>query len=175
MTESNILSWIKTNLSGYIQQAIKGSQFTEEHLAGMTMRETGFLIARYVGEGKMVEEINLLMRGDYGQRKGEDKKQYHGYGYIQIDIGSYPDFINSGDWQNPLKSYEKAIHVLNEKATELAKYNITSLQAITAAYNCGSYGARKGINKGNDPDLYTFNHDYSKEVIRFSEIYKSLP
>lgn len=174
MTESNILRWIKDNLSGYIDQAIIDSNYSQDLLAGMTMRETGFLIARYIGEGKTPEEIHKLMKGDYSQRKEETEKQYHGYGYIQIDIGSYPDFIKSGDWQDPLKSYKKAVAVLNEKSVELGKYNIHALEAIVAAYNCGAYNARRALEKGNDVDLYTYQHNYSKEVDRYRGLYLTL-
>lgn len=174
MKEHSTLQWIKDNLSIYIKSAVEGTIFTEDWLAGMAMRETGILIMRYVPRGYDFKKICSLMRGDYSQRKDETEKEYHGFSFWQIDIASYPDFISSGDWQDPAKSAIKCVSVLNEKSAELAKYNITSQEAITAAYNCGSYGVRKGISKANDPDIFTYNHDYSKEVGRFREIYKTL-
>ncbi|MGK3945571.1 hypothetical protein ABK046_45420, partial [Streptomyces caeruleatus] len=84
--------------------------YTEDWLAAMAMREVNFLIARHAA--KPLAEVAKLMRGDYSQRTGETKPQYHGYGFWQIDTGSFPDFISSGDWQDPYKCCMKAISVL---------------------------------------------------------------
>lgn len=190
MTEKQTLLWIKLHLAVYINQAIadaktKNAQliYTEDWLAGMTYRETGFLIARYVAAGKQPAEIHKLMRGDYSQRKNETAKQYHGFGYMQIDTGSYPDFINLGYWKDPLKTYSKAISVLEEKRIYLfasnrfnaADFSIDNVhQAITAAYNCGQSNVSKALREGKDVDLYTHQHNYSAEVWRFRKIYNDL-
>src|SRR5205814_5154441 len=123
--------------------------------------------------------IASLMKGDYGQRNGDSEKRYHGYSFWQIDIGSYPEFIRSGDWKDPFKSAVKAVSVLEEKR----KYFDEKMpglkddklnRAITAAYNCGQGNVFKALINFKDVDAYTFNHDYSKEVWRFRELYKAI-
>lgn len=185
MTEKDILSWININLGDAIDKAIIHARenfpdhpYTKDWLAGMIMRETGFLIARYIKAGTKPEIIHTLMRGDYGQRPGEKEKNYHGYGYPQIDIGSYPDFVKSGDWKDPFKTCLKAIEVLEEKRQYLVP-KFPNLQgdglhrAITAAYNCGQGRIAQALNEGKDIDARTYNHDYSREVWRFREIFNS--
>lgn len=180
MTELEILKWIKRNLSAPISDAVKGSDYTEDHLAAMAMREVGFLIARYASKGYLPENMHVLMKGDYGQRDGETEKQYHGYSYWQIDIDSYPDFIKSGNWKSPYSACIKAVSVLNEKKDYLKK-QFPSLggpkleDAVTAAYNCGQGNVTKALRAGKDVDIFTFNKDYSKEVRRFRGMYLALP
>lgn len=191
MTEKQTLLWIKLHLAGFINQALAEAKaknpsllYTEDWLAGMTYREVGELIARYVSQGKQPQQIHALMKGDYGQRPGEKTKSYHGYSYMQIDIASYPQFINSGKWQDPLECYRKAIEVLEEKRIYLFasnRFNVkdfpldTAYRAITAAYNCGQGNVAKALREGKSVDIFTHQRNYSAEVWRFREIYKSLP
>jgi hypothetical protein len=191
MTEKQILTWIKTNLSPHIDKAIEAARiknpmliYTQDWIAAMTMRETGQKIAKLLGRGVKVPELHTEMKGDYGQREGETEKQYHGFHYMQIDIGSYPSFIASGDWKDPLKGYKKAIEVLEGKRIYLfaagGKFKPNEFppdmlyRAITAAYNCGEGNVAKVLREGKDVDARTYNHDYSKEVWRFRELYKSI-
>jgi hypothetical protein len=174
-----LLLWIKENLGGAIQTAVAGSAYSEDWLGAMVARETGFLITRYVNQGLSPAEVHFRMKGDYGQRPGETDKQYHGFGYWQIDIGSYPDFVNSGDWQDPLKTATKAVSVLDEKRNYLLAANLnldpdTLERATTAAYNCGQGNVVKALNKHVDVDSYTFSQNYSAEVFRFRAIYQKL-
>lgn len=176
MTEKQILGWIKTNLAPVINKAIADSGttlYTEDWLAAMAMREVNFLIARHAA--KPLAEVAKLMRGDYSQRKGETKPQYHGYGFWQIDIGSFPDFIKTGDWQDPYKCCMKAISVLEGKRKYLQpKFPTLDNRAITAAYNCGEGNVAKALKNGKDCDIYTHNKDYSKEVWRYRDIYNTI-
>lgn len=186
MKEHEILSWINTNLGPVIDKAISEAKtknpdliYTRDWLAAMAMRETGFLIARYVGQKMKAEVIHSLMKGDYSQRQGETEKQYHGFGYWQIDIDSYPQFIKSGDWKNPFKTCLKAIAVLEEKRIYLVP-KFPNLQgdslarAVTAAYNCGQGNIQKVLILGQDIDNRTHQHNYSAEVWRYREIFKTL-
>ena len=186
MTYTDILKWIKSNLASYIDQAIMDAKtknqtllYTEDWLGAITCRETGDLIARYAGQGKTALEMAELMKGDYTQRSGETEKQYHGFGFIQVDIGSFPAFIHSGDWQDPLKCYKMAISVLEGKRQYIQPHFPTLTgdaleRAITASYNCGEGNCAKCLRQGIDIDSYTTNHNYSKQVFEFREIYRSL-
>jgi hypothetical protein len=72
-----------------------------------------------------------------------------------------------------------AIAVLEEKRLYLEP-KFPNLQgdslhrAITAAYNCGQGNIAKVLNEGKDIDDRTYNHDYSREVWRFREIFNTL-
>lgn len=179
MTEKQILQWIKTNLSPIIDKAIEdsGATYTTDWLAAMAMREVNFIIARH--SDKPVEIVAKLMKGDYGQRAGETQKSYHGFGFWQIDIGSFPEFINSGDWQDAYKCCLKAISVLDGKKKYLTSKD-TSLtgealdKAVTAAYNTGEGNVYKSIKLERDVDTTTHQKNYSAEVWRYRSIYNSL-
>jgi hypothetical protein len=192
MTEKQTLLWIHTNLVPLMREAMKQSPqiaYPTDLLSAMTMRETGNLVQRYVQKGLKAHEMHPLMRGDYSQRRGEKEKSYHGYGYMQIDIASFPEFVKSGAWKDPIKTYIKAMSVLEGKRTYL-KSKFPHLEgrdllwASVAAYNCGEGNVRKVLNgivknkKGEvvtDVDWYTHGKDYSKEVARFMELYNSIP
>jgi len=178
MTQKDALRWIKDNLSFVIKKSIEGTPYTEDWLAAMACREVWILIIRYAPT-RRPSEMHPLMKGDYGQREGESKKQYHGFGYMQIDIGSYPDFVNSGDWKEPQKCFDKAVSVLNEKRAYITRKfpNLSGAaleDAITAAYNCGEGNVEKNLRKGKDVDSSTHGKDYSKDVRRIREMYLTL-
>lgn len=177
MTEKQILQWIKTNLSPIIDKAIVDSKtdlFTTDLLAAMAMREVNFLIAR--NADKPFQTVCDLMKGDYGQRQGEKEKSYHGFGFWQIDIGSYPEFVKSGYWKDPSKTCLMAISVLESKRKYLvSKLGEVPLNAIVAAYNTGEGNVYRSIKNEWDVDKTTHNHDYSKEVFRYKDIYNSIP
>jgi hypothetical protein len=183
MTDLQALQWIKDNLGKYIKTALElvpGTIYSEDWLAAMAYRETGILIHRYVPSGIPFRQICERMVGDYGQRPGETEKKYHGFSFWQIDIGSYPDFIDTGLWTDPVQSCKKAISVLEEKRRYLfgknmipTKYPLQTVhRAITAAYNCGAGSVMKALMAGKDVDRYTYNRDYSKEVWRFRDMYR---
>ena len=178
MTEKETLRWIRDNLGTDIKTALK-EPYTMDWICAMCYRETGFLINRYVKGGHKPEFIHAQMKGDYSQRKGETKKQYHGYGYMQIDTGSYPEFIKSGAWRQPLAVFVKAVSVLEEKRIYLQKsfplmVGDQLYRAITAAYNCGQGNVAKAIRQGFGVDHYTHQKNYSQEVWRMREVFRSL-
>jgi hypothetical protein len=187
MTERAISFWIRDNLSKDIRRALEIAKasnqnliWTEADLAGIAQREVGFLIARYAGSKKPIEVIHSLMKGDYVMRKGVTEKQYHGFSYWQLDVNTWLEFIKTGEWKVPFKACYKAILTLEDKRKWLEENkvdlkNFGIHRASIAAYNCGQGNVRKAMKLGEDIDRYTFNHDYSKEVLRFSEIYKNLP
>jgi transglycosylase-like protein with SLT domain len=106
---------------------------------------------------------------------------FHGFGFWQIDIGSFPDFVNSGNWTDPLETAKMAVKVLNGKMNFLKSKGWqdeldpnTWERAITAAYNCGEGNVNKALSKNLDVDCFTFSKDYSKEVFRYRNIYTKL-
>ena len=180
-TDTKMLLWVKNNLGNIMQQVVAGSVYTEDWLAGMCARETGFLFTRFANQGKSFSEICLLMKGDFGKRKNDAERKFHGFGFWQIDIDSFPDFVNSGKWEDPVETAKMAVTVLNQKRNFLMQKGwqqkldaFTFERAVTAAYNCGQGNVDKALNNGKDVDHFTFSKDYSKEVFRYRSIYRNL-
>ena len=180
-SDQKMMQWIKNNLATITGQAINGSDYTEDWLAGMCARETGFLITRYANQGMSFDQICQLMQGDYGKRPNDPQKIYHGFGFWQIDIASFPDFVSSQKWKDPLQTAQMAIQVLDGKKNFLKQkgwdQRLSSemwQRAITAAYNCGEGNVDKALSRGLDVDTYTFSKDYSDEVFRYRGIYDGL-
>jgi len=173
-SEKELLLWIKQNLGKYINIAIKNTNYDEAWIGAIACRETGFLILKYVNKGMKFDEIVKNMKGDF------NNGIYHGYSFWQIDIRSFPDFINSGDWLDVQKSANKCIDILNSKVIALKHLftqtfgNINFERAITAAYNTGEENVKHSISMNRDVDYTTFNHNYSIEVMRMRNIYKQL-
>lgn len=186
MTTRQILLWIHINLLQHINIAIDEKKKTNRHLiytpdwlVGITFRETGGLINKYASVNTKADIMHTLMKGDYSQRPGEKEKQYHGFGYVQVDINSYPDFVKSGAWKDPLKCYLKAIDVLEEKRKYIEGHMIRLggddlHRAITAAYNCGQGNVVKALAAKKDVDAYTTGHDYSKDVWQRRAFYQQI-
>lgn len=192
MTNTEILRWIKLNLGSIISDELTAVRaktptipYTEDWLGAIVMRETGELIAKRISQatgipsGAMLGKIASLMTGDYSQRPGETEKSYHGFGFFQADIGSFPAFIKSGGWKDPVKACVMAIAILEGKRTYLVHHYPTLVgdelaRAITAAYNCGEGNVGHVIDAGGDIDARTTGHDYSKNVWEFRETYRNL-
>lgn len=184
MTEINLSAWIQQNLGPIIKESISASGhdliFSPDLLGAMAQRETGFLMIRYITKNHAITpaELSQQMLGDWGQRPEDTAPRYHGYGFWQIDIKSFPDFINSGHWRDPRLCCDMAIKVLAGKRQYL-KDKMPGLsgdgfeRANVAAYNCGEGRVMKALIAHQDVDAYTFNKDYSREVWRFREMYKS--
>lgn len=186
MTQREIMMWYKKNLFPIVNKAIEDKKekkpdliYTVDWLISMAYRETWTLVLRFIEKGLFFENILPVVKGDYGQRKGETEKQYHGFGFWQIDIGSYHDFVKSGDWKDPYKCCSKAIDVLEEKKSALSPYfaleDDTFFRYVTAAYNCGQGRAIKALKDNRGVDFYTHEKNYSEMVWKYRELYNSLP
>ena len=199
MTDKQILLWIKKELGKSIAEAIEIKKpsplITESVLAAIAFREVGFLLHKYVAAKTNFEAICSLMKGDLSKRDGETEKSYHGFSFWQIDVNTDLAFIKTGEWEIPLKACKTAIEILQRKMNcfTAAFTGKDLLRVSIAAYNCGEGNIRKAIIKGYsvselidnndddnieakhfDIDIYTFNKDYSKEVLRFKELYESI-
>lgn len=180
-TNREILLWVKKNLSAAIQQAIvdcRTDLYPESLLAAMACRETGIIIAKH-GAANTMPIVSSLTRGDFTQRPKDTEKKYHGYGFWQIDIDSYPDFIKVGDWKDARKCCIKAITVLDEKRRYIVKHfpNLPPeelMQATIAAYNCGQGNVVKVLKAGANIDSRTAHGNYSKSVLDLKREYESL-
>lgn len=117
----------------------------------------------------------------------------HGYGLMQIDDRSFPDFCHSGLWQDVGAVIDKGAHVLKEKRDTIragqgkalkigAKFNFTGKPNLTdaellatsiAAYNSGLW-AYWGLSTKGDPDLKTTMHDYSADTLKRIALLRTL-
>lgn len=192
MSNHPVLTWIKQNLSPVIRDSIEAAKvknpdllYTEDWLAAIACRETGGIISEQLAylatipSGRQLNLISALTRGDYDQRRGETSKTYHGFGFWQIDIGSFPDFVRSGDWKDPRRCCDMAIKVLEGKRQYLAQHWPGATgelleKAITGAYNNGEGNELKDLEEGADLDARTTGHDYIKAVWEYREWYMSL-
>jgi hypothetical protein len=130
------------------------------------------------------------IKGDY-----DKTGMAHGYGIMQIDIGSYSDFIKSGDWADPKKNIMKGAEVLNEKRRFIEEHvgkkvsfkshekiitfiglSLTSdglLRTAVASYNNGVWPFY-AVSVYGDPDLFTTGRDYSCDVVNRTEAFGRL-
>ena len=115
----------------------------------------------------------------------------HGFGLMQIDIRSYPDFCHSGGWRNVSLGIQTGAQVLDSKRTQIehgvgnhltvAGYQFVGLplapaqleRCAVAAYNCGLW-AYYAFSKGQDPDRFTTGHNYSADVLARAEEFEEL-
>jgi hypothetical protein len=117
--------------------------------------------------------------GDKVPRKGPEPLppdgQGWGRGLMQIDYGAH-EFARTGDWQDASANIDYGCGVL---ASELSFFKTTvddaneALRAGIAAYNCGRTNVLKALHSGVDVDLYTTEHDYSTDVARRANWFKS--
>jgi hypothetical protein len=176
--EGNVANWTKSDLQRqfqvaktkgllpYFQKAAADYQFTPELLLGIASRETN--MKNIVGDGG------------------------HGYGIMQIDDRSYPDWCHSGGWKDLDACIQKGALVLDGKREQIRSGEGKSLKiggttfrgapslsgsdlihVSVAAYNCGLW-AFYSFSKGGDPDAKSTGHDYSADVMKRTELFASL-
>ncbi len=143
--------------------------FSSAILMAVAYRETG-LQSKY-----------LTIAGDNG----------NGYGLMQADKRSYPDWIEAGSWKDAQKCIELGAKVLADKRKQIfdgqgkslsvrsSKSGIyshfvgkaisgTNLLAVSiAAYNAGLW-PYYSFSKGSNIDQYTTQANYSKDVLQNS-------
>lgn len=116
----------------------------------------------------------------------------HGYGIMQIDDRSFPDWCNSGAWEDVEQAIAKGALVLDEKRTNVEKNqgkkisfkgkkfvgkdNLSKsdiLRIAVSSYNCG-WWAYYNFSKGNDVDKNSTEGNYSKDVLKRQKAFAAL-
>jgi hypothetical protein len=150
----------------YFEQAGKDYKFSTDVLMAIASRETNMR--------------NII--GDRGR----------GFGIMQIDIGSFREWCQSGLWRDVNASIQKGALVLDSKremvrsgqgkkltikgTSFVGKSDLTNselLRTAIAAYNAGLW-AYFGLSKFADPDLRTTGHDYSSDTLGRAQVFKKL-
>ena len=90
---------------------------------------------------------------------------YHGFGIMQVDIGTDPEFCRNWTPDKVSESILRGTQILAGKRKYLATKNITDLKAIAAAYNTGEGNVARSVAAGQDPDRTTTGRDYGSDVL----------
>ena len=90
---------------------------------------------------------------------------WHGFGIMQVDIGTAPDFCKAWTPENVEGSIQLGVNILAGKRTYLAGKGITDVKAIAAAYNTGEGNVAKSVAAGADPDRTTAGGNYGSDVL----------
>lgn len=118
----------------------------------------------------------------------------HGFGPMQIDSRSFPDWIRTGQWRDPRAAIMKGAEVLRAKLDQVRQkegktitvtsrkvaYRVTGKRladwerkkVALAAYNSGQW-AHYHASKGRDPDRGTTGADYGADVLERAETARS--
>lgn len=153
-------------------------------------------------------EPELLMAIGYRESRLDPKyleipgDNGHGYGLMQIDIRSYPEWVKSGDWMDAHLCIAKASEILASRRdgiTAAAGRKNLKLKTVAgksyffdgnpipaddllritvSAYNCGLW-AYYHYSKGHDIDAGSTGQNYSVDVltnaVRFHQLLNPLP
>jgi soluble lytic murein transglycosylase-like protein len=99
---------------------------------------------------------------------------YHGFGIMQVDIGTDREFCCNWDPTDVQRSIERGAQILALKKAALAHYKVTSLKSIIAAYNAGEGTVIKSIRAGEDVDTHTKGGNYASDVLRRMAVFAKL-
>jgi hypothetical protein len=116
----------------------------------------------------------------------------HGYGIMQIDDRSFPEWSHSGLWKDVSAGIQKGALVLQSKLETVrngqgkrlnvggksftGKKNLTKAELLTtavAAYNSGLW-AYYDLSRTSNPDLHTTGRDYSTDTLRRAQVFRKL-
>lgn len=120
----------------------------------------------------------------------------HGYGLMQIDKRSFPEWVSTGKWRDAGECFLKGVQVLISKLTAIkkargndltitdSKGNITTfrvcdfddntaLRIAVSAYNVGLWALYHYCKSGN-PDKTTTGRDYGSDVFARAAVFKDI-
>lgn len=98
----------------------------------------------------------------------------HGYGIMQVDLGTNPDFCASWTPDEVQPSIECGAKILALKRDFLKLKGITDVHAIAAAYNTGEGNVLHSVTAGLDPDHTTTGGDYGQDVLARMAVFVQL-
>lgn len=99
---------------------------------------------------------------------------FHGFGIMQIDVASYPEFCRTWTPAQVQPSIEYATQVLAQKRDILAGHHILDLKSIAASYNTGQNNVCRSYAQHRDVDSTTTGRDYGRDVLNRMEVFARL-
>lgn len=99
---------------------------------------------------------------------------YHGYGVMQVDISTDPDFCHTWTPDKVQASIERGTQILAGKRAYLAQHHVTDPKDYFAAYNCGQGVVAFAALHHQDPDIHTTGGDYGRDVCARRDIFAGL-
>ena len=159
-----MLNWTEADLTDQFRDAAATGWLPYFETAA---HQTGLPIELLLGVASRETNIRNI-KGDL--RNGI----YHGYGVMQVDIGTQPDFCRTWTAGEAQGSIHCGAQVLAGKRNYLAHRGITDLKAVAAAYNTGEGNVFRSIRAGADPDRTTSGGDYGFDVLARTEIFANL-
>jgi hypothetical protein len=168
--------WTEEDLRKQFQRAKKNGWLQIFKRAAETYRFTPELIMAIASR-----ETNMRnVIGDGG----------HGYGIMQIDDRSFPEWCHSGLWKDVAAGIQKGALVLQSKLETIrngqgkrlsvggklftGKKDLTKTELLTtavAAYNSGLW-AYYDLSKTGDPNRHTTGRDYSADTMRRAQVFR---
>jgi ABC-type xylose transport system substrate-binding protein len=100
--------------------------------------------------------------------------EYHGFGLMQIDCRTDPEFCANWKPEQAEASIERGAAILAAKRQQLAAADCTDLRAIVAAYNAGAAAVLRALRAKADPDFCTTGDDYGADVLARDKVFKKL-
>lgn len=183
-------SWLKNQLQVQFDRAVRLGWLPYFVEAAKTHTTGYFDAADLMGIGSRETNFDpkwLTKAGDGG----------NGYGLLQADVRSFPEWIASGKWRDAREGILMGARVLMMKFKDVQycigkRNNVRSsksgtvftfigkrvegaeLQKVTiASYNAGRW-AHYAVSKGQNADKYTTGGDYSADVIARAEFFRPL-
>ncbi|HTP30596.1 MAG TPA: hypothetical protein VMJ75_00390 [Candidatus Acidoferrales bacterium] len=157
-------NWTETDLTRQLKHATASGWIPHFDAAAQQNNfDTEFLLAI------ASRETNLLnIKGDFHDGA------YHGFGIMQVDVGTDPAFCASWTPDQVEASVQRGTQVLAGKREALAAKGITDPKAIAAAYNTGQGNVIRSLASGADPDRTTTGHDYGSDVMARRDVFVKL-
>lgn len=157
-------NWSETDLKNQLHNAVSSGWLPYFQVAAQL---NGFPVEFVLGIAS--RETNMRnIKGDL--RNGV----YHGYGIMQVDVGTDPDFCRTWSPDKVEGSIQRGVKILAGKRDYLAAQGITDMKAIAAAYNTGEGNVVRSIHAGADPDHTTTGADYGKDVLARMAVFEKL-
>ena len=114
-------------------------------------------------------ETNLTnIKGDF--RNGV----WHGYGIMQVDIGTDPAFCKGWNPAMVAESIDEGTFILSQKRQQLDDANIFDPRALAASYNAGASAVIRALAAGRDCDATTTGRNYGADVMERATGFASL-
>ncbi len=99
---------------------------------------------------------------------------YHGYGIMQIDIGTAPFFCRMWTPLIVKESIAMGAMILSGKRAQLLSHSISDPRAIAASYNAGASAVLRALAAGKDCDAPTTGGDYGADVMERAAVLQGL-